>query len=62
MARRFLRLPSPPETALRRTGRAAPATDLLIAAAAVAGECELWHRDRHFETIATVTPLKQRPF
>jgi predicted nucleic acid-binding protein len=48
--------------ALRRTGRAAPATDLLIAAAAVAGECELWHRDRHFETIATVTPLQQRSF
>jgi predicted nucleic acid-binding protein len=48
--------------ALRRAGRRVPATDLLIAAAAVAGECELWHRDHHFETIATVTPLKQRTF
>jgi predicted nucleic acid-binding protein len=46
--------------ALRRRGRPAPSTDLLIAAAAMAAECELWHQDAHFQTIATVTPLQQR--
>lgn len=48
--------------ALRRRGTPVPATDLLIAAAAVSGECELWHRDPHFRTIATVAPLQQRTF
>lgn len=46
--------------ALRRQGRATPATDLLIGAAALAGDCELWHQNGHFEAIATVTPLRQR--
>lgn len=47
---------------LRRTGKAVPATDLLVAAAALAGGCELWHQDAHFETIAGVAPLRQRRF
>lgn len=48
--------------ALRREGNPAPATDLLIAAATLEADCELWHRDRHFETIARVTPLRTRAF
>lgn len=48
--------------ALRRLGRPMPATDLMIAAAALRAECELWHRDAHFETIAEVTPLRARAF
>lgn len=43
-------------------GRSVPATDLLIAAAAIGAGCELWHRDAHFEAIAKVAPLDQRGF
>ncbi len=48
--------------ALRRRGRGAPPTDLLIAAGAIQAEAELWHLDRHFEAIAEVGPLRQRRF
>lgn len=48
--------------ALRRAGRPVPPTDLLIAAAAIEAECELWHRDRHFEAVAEVTSLQARGF
>lgn len=45
---------------LRRDGRPVPSTDLVIAAAAIGGECELWHQDRHFSRIAEVSPLRER--
>jgi predicted nucleic acid-binding protein len=48
--------------ALRRVGRPVPSTHLLIAAAAIQIDAELWHLDRHFETIAGMAPLSQRRF
>lgn len=48
--------------ALRRRGRPTPATDLVIAAAALRADCELWHRDAHFEAVAGVAPLRARAF
>lgn len=45
---------------LRRSGGAVPSTDLLIAAAAIGADCELWHQDRHFSRIAEVAPLQER--
>lgn len=47
---------------LQGEGNPVPATDLLIAAAALEANCELWHRDRYFEAIARVTPLRTRAF
>ena len=46
--------------ALRHRGVTAPAIDLLIAAAAISGDREVWHQDRHFEAIARVVPLAER--
>jgi predicted nucleic acid-binding protein len=48
--------------ALRHRGTPAPATDLLIAAAALSEDCELWHQDAHFRSIAQVAPLRERSF
>lgn len=48
--------------ALRRRGTPVPSTDLLIAAAAIENECELWHRDAHFRLVAQVAPLDERSF
>ena len=45
---------------LRATGGTVPATDLIIAAVAVGHGAELLHADRHFETIAASTSLRQR--
>ena len=45
---------------LHRRGQAVPATNLMIAAAALEHECQLWHLDEHFERIARVAPLKQK--
>lgn len=46
--------------ALRRRGRPAPAPDLIIAAAALSNECEIWHRDDHYRSISEVAPLRER--
>jgi len=43
---------------LRRQGRVVPYTDVLIAAAAIAGGCLLLHADRHFDLIAEATRHK----
>lgn len=45
---------------LRRRGEPVPATDLIIAAVALEHGYGLWHLDAHFETIAKVTPFKER--
>lgn len=45
--------------ALRSHGFSAPATDLIIAAVAIRNEALLLHRDRHFESIARHSELKQ---
>lgn len=42
---------------LARRGTPIPATDLVIAAVAVAHDCELWHEDAHFERLEPLTPL-----
>ena len=46
--------------AMRRLGNPTPTADLLIAAAALAADSELWHRDVHFTQIARVAPLRER--
>lgn len=47
---------------LCRRGTPVPATDLLIAALAVAHDCQLWHLDAHFDRIASLARLSaQRP-
>jgi len=43
---------------LRRKGVTAPATDVLIAAAALIGNCTVLHRDRHFDIISKHCGLK----
>lgn len=45
---------------LRANGTTVPATDLIIAAVAIGADAELLHADRHFETIAAVSALRQR--
>ncbi len=47
---------------LRERGLTVPLSDLAIAASAETGGFELWHADRHFETVASVAKLKLRPF
>ena len=44
---------------LERRGRRVPATDLMVAAAALEYDCTLWHNDGHFESIAESTALDQ---
>jgi predicted nucleic acid-binding protein len=46
--------------ALRAKGASVPATDLLIAAAAINGHATLLHCDRHFRTIGKYSDLKQQ--
>jgi predicted nucleic acid-binding protein len=45
---------------LRRRGRTAPATDLIIAASAIRARAELLHADDHFADIARVSALAAR--
>jgi predicted nucleic acid-binding protein len=45
---------------LRRQGRTAPATDLIIAACAIRARAELLHVDNHFDDIARVSALASR--
>ncbi|MFQ5899818.1 MAG: PIN domain nuclease [Candidatus Methylomirabilia bacterium] len=45
---------------LSRRGTPVPATDLLIAAVALAHDCELWHLDAHFDRISSLTSLSAR--
>jgi len=45
---------------LRRQGRVVPYTDVLIAAAAIAGGCVLLHADRHFDLMDESTDLTVR--
>ena len=47
--------------ALRAKGASVPATDLLIAAAAINNHALLLHCDRHFLTIGKHSGLKQQP-
>lgn len=47
---------------LRERGTPVPATDLLVAATALGGGCELWHQHIHFERIGEVSDLRQRAF
>jgi predicted nucleic acid-binding protein len=47
---------------LRRKGQTVPLTDLAIAASAETGGLELWHADRHFEAIASVSKVRLRAF
>lgn len=47
---------------LRRSGVTVPLPDLLIAQSALAAGCELWHADRHYETVASQTRLVTRSF
>lgn len=44
--------------AVRQKGVTAPATDLLIAATALAHGAELLHRDKHYDAIAEVCALR----
>ena len=44
---------------LRSAGMTVPATDLLIASTAMAAGATLLHADRHFETVAAATTLRQ---
>lgn len=46
---------------LRRTGITVPATDLTIAACAVAHDAALLHFDHHYDLIAEHTPLRIVP-
>ena len=46
---------------LRRNGITVPATDLTIAACAVAHETALLHFDHHYDLIAAHTPLRIAP-
>ncbi len=48
--------------ALRAKGASVPATDLLIAAAAINNNAVLLHCDRHFLMIAKYSALKQKAF
>ena len=43
---------------LRHNGLSVPLTDTLIAAAALENNAILLHDDRHYEMIASITPLK----
>ena len=43
---------------LRRKGHVVPVPDALIASCALLYDCELLHADRHFDTIARLTPLR----
>jgi len=43
---------------LRKKGLRVPNTDLLLAAASIAYNCPLWHRDKHFDLISEYAPLK----
>ena len=43
---------------LRRKGHVVPVPDTLIASCALLYDCELLHADRHFDTIARLTPLR----
>ena len=43
---------------LLRKGVTVPSTDILIAAAALSGNCTVLHRDRHFDIIAKHCGLK----
>lgn len=43
---------------LRRSGLSIPPTDLLIAAVALADDATVLHADRHFDLIASRSPLK----
>ena len=45
---------------LRQKGKVIPYTDVLIAAAAMAGGCLLLHADRHFDMVAESTDLNAR--
>ena len=45
---------------LARRGTPIPAIDLVIAAVAVAYDCELWHGDAHFERLKPLAPLVMR--
>jgi len=45
---------------LDRKGMRVPATDLVIAAAAIEHDYALWHDDGHFEVIARESALRQR--
>lgn len=47
---------------LDRAGKRVPATDLLIAGAAIEHDYTLWHNDGHFEVIAEHSELKHRRF
>jgi len=47
---------------LRRSGVTVPLADLLIAQSALTAGCELWHSDRHYETVAAQTPLVTKSF
>ena len=47
---------------LERAGARVPATDLMIAAAAISHRHTLWHDDAHFEVIAEHSALAQRRF
>ncbi|MFA5787797.1 MAG: PIN domain-containing protein [Actinomycetota bacterium] len=45
---------------LRRRGTTVPLPDLLVAAAALAADIEVWHVDEDFERIRAVAPLKTK--
>ena len=45
---------------LRRGGVTVPATDLVIAAAAITAQAELFHADSHFDRIAEISDLEAR--
>ncbi|MDF1553503.1 MAG: PIN domain nuclease [Deferrisomatales bacterium] len=47
---------------LRRKGLTVPLPDLLIAQSALAGGCELWHADRHYEAMSSQVTLANRSF
>ena len=47
---------------LERAGKRVPATDLMIAAAAISHGHTVWHDDAHFEVIAEHSGLAQRRF
>ncbi|GAB4256580.1 MAG: PIN domain-containing protein [Deferrisoma sp.] len=47
---------------VRRKGLTVPLPDLLVAQAAIAGGCELWHSDHHFERLKQYTDLHTRSF
>ncbi len=43
---------------VKKNGLSIPATDLLIAAAAITAGCELMHLDKHFILVSKYSPLK----